>query len=224
MVNTIITAILSFLLDIARAEGLLFSAPFINLDMLWVVIPIYLGWFFAEFFQEKRGTSLGNAISNGTIAFWVGADWARTTLRTRAEQHLAMNLAFFGKIFMAVIMFAYGLFIIIQGIKARKMIHYAGRIRVVTYFVLMLTPLFYGHGTNNLLYSIIAMFVFFPVFYYLIELIDYLVPDTAAIREEIEALEGRKGSGLNEPFSNIGSDFGPGMGQKGTRHRSNKPF
>lgn len=213
MVNAIISAVLSFLLDITRAEGLLFSAPFVNLEMLWVVIPIYLGWFFAEFFQEKRGTSLGNAISNGTIAFWVGADWARTTLRIRTEQHLALNVAFFGKMFMAFIMFAYGLFIIIEGIKAKKMIHYAGRIRVVTYFVLMLTPLFYGHGTSNLIYSIIAMFVFFPAFYYLIELIDYLVPDTAAIREEKDRSEG-----------SMGPDFSSGIGQTGTGPKSNKPF
>ena len=213
MVNAILSTVLTFLLEIVKAEGNLFAYPFINLDVVWVAIPIYLGWFFAEFFQEKRGTSLGNAISPGTIAFWVGADWARTTLRMKAEQELAFSIAFFGKLFMAFIMFAYGLFIIIEGIKARKMIHYAGRIRVVTYFVLMLTPLFYGHGTSNLMYSIIAMFVFFPAFYYLIELIDYLVPDTAAIREEKDRFGG-----------NMGSDFSPGIGQTGAGSQTNRPF
>jgi hypothetical protein len=221
--NAILSTVLTFLFDIVKAEGNLFAYPFINLDVLWVVIPIYLGWFFAEFFQEKKGTSLGNAISNGTIAFWVGADWARTTLRIKAEQHLAFNLAVLGKLFMAAIMFAYGMFIIIEGIKAKKMIHYAGRIRVVTYFVLMLTPLFYGHGTGNLIYSIIAMFVFFPVFYYIIELIDYLVPDTAAIREDTEGFGEKPSSGLNEPFNTIGSsNIGLGLNQQG--NQPNKPF
>ncbi|MCX6706883.1 MAG: hypothetical protein NT001_01960 [Candidatus Woesearchaeota archaeon] len=219
MVNIIISTVLTFLLEIVKAEGNLFAYPFINLDVLWVVIPIYLGWFFAEFFQEKRGTSLGNAISNGTIAFWVGADWARTTLRVKAGEALAFNIAFLGKMFMAFMMFVYGMFIIVEGIKAKKMIHYAGRIRVVTYFVLMLTPLFYGHATGNLIYSIIAMFIFFPAFYYLIELIDYLVPDNAAIREETEGFGEKPTSGLNEPFSTIGTNLTTPSGSP-----PNRPF
>jgi hypothetical protein len=74
----------------------IFVAPTRNFNMLWILIPIYLGWIFADFFQEKKGTSLGNAISNATIALWAGIDWIRTTVNgiiAGAETHWAAMLA-----------------------------------------------------------------------------------------------------------------------------------
>ncbi|MBI4176857.1 MAG: hypothetical protein HY516_00660 [Candidatus Aenigmarchaeota archaeon] len=47
----------------------LFFAPFAkgNADILWIIIPIYISWALAEYYQEKTGTSIGNAISNGFV-------------------------------------------------------------------------------------------------------------------------------------------------------------
>ena len=180
----IFKSIFGFIGELAAAWGNLFSAPFINFDMLWIIIPVYLNWFFAEYFQEKKGTSLGNAISNGTIALWVGADWARTNLRLRAEQYLPFDAIFFSKLFLAILMLAYGVFVIVQGIRARKFIHFMGRIRVVTYLILVFTPLFYGVILpEDYLICLLAIIVFFPVFYFTVELIDKLTPDNAAIKE-----------------------------------------
>lgn len=199
--------ILSFIWELTKTWLDLFRAPFMDINMLWVIVPVYLSWFFAEFFQEKRRTSLGNAISNGTIALWVGADWMRTTIRLRTEQALAFNLAFFAKIAMAALMFVYGFFIIIEGVRAKKITHVIGRIRVVTYFVLMFTPLFYGYvKPDKYAFSILAIFVFLPVFYFLIELIDKLTPEPAAIKEEEEGLAEKGIKGLGE--------IGPGLGEQ----------
>ena len=33
----------------------IFAAPFENPDMLWIIVPIWASWLFAEFFQEKKG-------------------------------------------------------------------------------------------------------------------------------------------------------------------------
>ena len=59
----------------------LFVAPFKNLDMLWLLIPIWATWFFAEFFQEKQGTSMGNAITNAVVVVWGSVDCSRQTVR-----------------------------------------------------------------------------------------------------------------------------------------------
>src|SRR3989338_10149689 len=59
----------------------LFAAPFSRPDMLWVIIPIWGVWVFSEFFQEKKGTSFGNAITNGAVMLFVGVDWIRHIAR-----------------------------------------------------------------------------------------------------------------------------------------------
>ena len=75
----------------------IFVAPFTNPDMLWILIPIWVGWIFADFFQEKKGTSLGNAISNGVLALWAGLDWIRTSIRAVQAGDSAHWLSWLGK-------------------------------------------------------------------------------------------------------------------------------
>ncbi len=115
-----------------------FGAPFINYEVLWILTPVYLSWIFTEFFQEKSGTSIGNAISNGVVALWAGMDWLRTT--TRIWHTLSAGMAF-GLVAICVVVIGYGLFIIVNGMKVKEIVKYVGRIREVTYVVMMFTPL-----------------------------------------------------------------------------------
>jgi len=159
----------------------LFLAPAKDPNMLWILVPVYLNWFFSEFYQEKKGTSFGNAISNAFIAIWSGFDWARTVMSTRQTGVPAAHFEL--KIGIAGVMLLYGAYIMFQCIKARKNIIMLGRIRVVTYVVLMITPLFYG--VVPLSFQIIfVMLLFFPLYYFIIEFIDILVPDPKAFVED----------------------------------------
>ncbi len=161
----------------------IFISPLKNLDMLWIIVPIWLSWFFAEFFQEKKGTSLGNAISNGGIMIWVGIDWTRYLVRLLSDGTMKFSWLASAKFFFALAVTIIGLLIVIQGIKQKSFIHFAGRIRVVTYILLMFSPIVYG--VLPLSWKVIlAMVVFFPVFYYLIELIDYYTPTPKAYEEK----------------------------------------
>lgn len=175
--------IIIYFVNLFRDWLLIFLAPLKNSDMLWIIIPIYLGWFTAEFFQEKRGTSLGNAISNGVIPLWASADWMRTLLRSS----LYHDALFYFKVLLAAGMFAYGLYIIVSGIKAKEQTKFIGRIHVVTYVMIMLTPIFYG--TIKVSFdSFLAMLLFSPLFYFIIEAIDVLVPDPRALsKDSLEA-------------------------------------
>ncbi|MBS3101965.1 hypothetical protein J4458_00790 [Candidatus Woesearchaeota archaeon] len=160
----------------------IFVAPFENLNMLWVLVPIYLGWLFTEVFQEKKGTSIGNAISNGVIALWVGIDWTRTTTNALIEGTKMTWKQIAGKFLVAVFVLLYGIFIIYKGAKGKALTKYIGRIRIVTYIVIVFTPIFYNvvELTWQFVFSVV---LFFPLGYFVIEMIDRIIPDPESLKE-----------------------------------------
>jgi hypothetical protein len=96
------------------------------------------------------------------------------------------------KFIIAGVAFIYGLVIILQGIKAKRFIHYFGRIREVTYILVMATPIIYGIIEIN--WSVVAAIImFFPIFYIIIELICRYTPNPRAIEED-EAKESKPSS------------------------------
>ena len=161
---------------------MVFAAPLKNSEMLWVLIPVYVGWAFTEFYQEKKGTNLGNAIANGAIPLLVGFDWARQVV-TRALDERVFDHVFFSKLTIAFVACAYGLLVVYHGIKAKSKVKLFGRIRIVTYVVLILTPIFYGvvEPSFRLLGAVL---LFFPLYYIVIEIIDFIIPDPKSIKEE----------------------------------------
>lgn len=158
----------------------IFAIPFMSIDSIWLIVPVWLSWFFAEFFQEKEGTSFGNAISNGVVPLWAGIDWMRQITQGLLMNHSPMTFLIFMKYFVSLIAVAFGMIIIIAGIRGRDYVHFAGRIRVVTYFVVMLTPLIYDLIRPNFNYFI-SILLFFPIFYFLIEFIDEKTPKPKAV-------------------------------------------
>lgn len=198
---------LLYVWDLLKIWASLFAAPFTNLEMLWIIIPTYLNWIFADFFQEKRGTSLGNAISNAAIILWVSIDWTRTSIRFFSNKvitnwHLASN------IIVSIAVFLFGAWIVYDGIKGKNIIHHIGRIRIITYIVLMITPLVYA-SSIPIGKSIIAMIVFFPAYYYVIELLNHFLPDPVSIREGKEKSDISAGfdAGLSDINSQTGRDL-----------------
>lgn len=175
----------SSFLDLLGTWGSLFIAPLKNLNMLWIIIPIYLAWIFTEFYQEKKGTSLGNAISNGVVVLWAGVDWARQIVGQLVDKTLLIGLDFFAKMFLAILVFIYGILIIVEGAKGKRITRFIGRIREVTYVVLMLTPIFYG--TVQFSFKVLfAIILFFPLFYGIVEVIDRITPTPKTYEEEKE--------------------------------------
>ncbi len=206
----------------------IFVAPSQNFQMLWILIPIYLGWIFADFFQEKKGTDLGNAISNGVIPIWAGIDWTRQTVAAIAVSNAAKAsaqlpwTAFASRFAVAAFVLFYGIWIIWEGVLGRQLTKYIGRIREVTYFVIMFTPVIYG-VTPITFQLIFCVILFFPVFYYFVEFLDYLIPDPKSIQENSAAASGNGSSGLE---SNSGGDdpFGSSSSEMSMPSSSNDPL
>jgi hypothetical protein len=179
---------LEFLLDLFLSWLKLFSAPFTNYQLLWIIVPIYLNWIFTEVYQEKKGTSLGNAISNGFVPLWVGVDWGKTTYMMLQAGSIELNSIFWTKMIFSSLMIIYGIIIIILGIRVKKITHVLGKIRVVTYASLMFTPIFYG--IVQLEWKIlIGIAAFFPIFYFLIELIDRKLPDPKTYEDDEKMIQ-----------------------------------
>ena len=90
----------------------IFVAPVKNFSMLWILIPVYLTWFFAEFFQEKHGTSMGNAITNAVVVFWAGFDWSRNTVTKITDGVMQWGVLAFGRIALSVVLISFGIAIV----------------------------------------------------------------------------------------------------------------
>jgi hypothetical protein len=192
-----IVVFFSYIWSLFLIWGGILLAPFIQPSLLWILVPVWLSWFFAEFFQEKKSTSFGNAISNGVVPLWIGIDWTRFLVDGLIDKTLIFNFNIFIKFVICLLVFLYGMFIIIMGIQAVSFTRYFGRIREVTYILVMFTPIIYG-VVDISFNVIISMILFFPLFYYTIEIIDYYVPDPESMKED-----GNSGNNGNNSYNNF---------------------
>ena len=174
---SIIGALFSALWDFFSHWLSIFAAPAKEPEMFWIIIPIWVNWFFTEFFQEKHGTSFGNAVSNGAIAIFASIDWTRYMYRL-IEDGIITRFTFglFLKFLVTVAVFAYGIYVIIASIKAKRIVFFIGRIRWVTYLLVMFTPIVYNVIKMDFT-TLFVIILFFPLYYWLVEIFDRLAPE-----------------------------------------------
>lgn len=172
----------------------LFIAPWTTMDMLWLLIPIWAAWFFAEFFQEKHGTSMGNAITNAVVVIWGSVDCTRQTVKLISAGTVTGFWDIAARFLIVAGILAYGVVIVVLGLKGNKIIKYIGRVREVTYAFAIFTPIFYNAVALTLTH-VIAAVLFFPLFYFAIELLDRYTPNPKAVVEDME--EGGDSSGMD---------------------------
>lgn len=163
--------------------------------MLWILVPLWLSWFFGEFFQEKLGTSFGNAISNAVIVLWAGIDCIRQTLFLIdvGEIHSDVVLRFV----LCGVLLAYGILIIVYGTKTKEKVKRFGRIRDVTYAFAIFVPVLYN-AVSLTWNHFIAAIIFFPIFHYAIELIDIKAPTPKALKSDLNQSETQVSSVLQK--------------------------
>ena len=160
----------------------IFSAPLKQPEMFWIIIPIWINWFFTEFFIEKYGTSFGNAIGNGVIPILASVDWTRYLYRLISEGFIKLTFGVFIKFLLSGVVFVYGIFVIIAGIRIQRIVFYVGRIRWITYVLLMITPIIYNVIKFNFK-TFSVMVLFFPVYWWVIEFFDRITPEPRVYEE-----------------------------------------
>ena len=174
-------AIVDIFVQIVVRFGQILGAPLKQPDMLWIIIPIYLNWIFTDYLQERKGTDFGNAITNGVVQLWVGIDWIRQIIKT-AE----LSALFAAKVTICIFSMVWGLIIMVEGARAKKITHYIGRIREVSYFMIVATPIFYGVIAPDWI-TFAAILLFFPIFYGVGEAFDRLMPAPPGEEESLGA-------------------------------------
>ena len=152
--------------------SIMFVFPLKDLEVLWILIPVWLNLIFTDFFQERHGASLGNAITNGVIQAWVGVDWMRFLWRT--YQGFSGLLAL--KVFLCLVVLLHGVLIVVESLKHSQSVQSWGRVRVTSYVMIMLSPVIYNIVVPSV-YYVFATLLYFPVFYYFLELIEHFVPE-----------------------------------------------
>ncbi len=151
--------------------SLLFVIPFRDPEVLWILVPAWINFIFTDFFQEKKGTSMSNAITNGALMLWVGIDW----LRFLTRHFESVSWLFVFKTILCFTVALVGLIIIIGGIRGKAVMRIVGRIRVASYIMFVLSPLMYAVIEPTLRY-LTAIIIFYPAFYYFFEYIDRKIP------------------------------------------------
>lgn len=163
----------------------IFLAPIFYPHLLWVAIPIYLNLIVTDFLEEKVVTGLNQAMTNAFTVLWVGVDWLRTTSSNYLTPGLSISsvAALIFAAPLSLFLIFYGLAIIVMGVKRSPFTRYLGRVREVSYFLIVLTPIFYGvlELTPMLILTVI---LFLPVFYFAVEGIDRLLPTPEVERFE----------------------------------------
>ena len=189
----------------------LFGAPIKDFNILWIIIPIYVSWFFTEFFQEKKGTGFGNAITNGAVCIWVAIDWFRHITNGLTSGLIDADYTLYVKYGFAGFILIFGIIVIVKGLQRKKFAHFAGRIRVISYILIMFTPIIYQTAEIKAI-NIIPIFVFFPLFYFFLEIIVRIIPDSKAFEEDIGESNEKKSEPLNfdskPSFDDKKLDFG----------------
>ena len=167
-----------------------------DFNMAFAVIPIYLGWFISDYYQERKGTSFGNAIANDFMGLWVGIDWIRNSYNIYIEAQTPSLGFMIVKLLIAVGMLGYAFVVMRAAARGQKIVHYIGRIREIAYFAIVFTPIVYEVVPLDGL-TLAAAVLFFPIVYGLAEFVDYyfLPPSGAELAEESEAAqsEGEQG-------------------------------
>jgi hypothetical protein len=166
---------LIFLWDLFKEWIFIFISPKENFEILWIIIPIWITFIFTEIFQEKKGTGLGNAVTNGVVLLWVGIDWIRYLIRNYSSGLIIFDYTLVLKFFLCAFLLFLGGFIMYYGIKGRRYIAFIGRVRETSYLMLMFSPIIYGIISFSWK-NILAIILFFPFFYFIIEMIDRYTP------------------------------------------------
>ncbi len=160
----------------------IFAAPVQEPEMFWILVPIWINWFFTEFFMEKHGTSFGNAVSNGVMPILASVDWTRYLYRLLADNAIRFTFVVFLKFLLTAVVFGYGAFVIVAGIKIRKIVFFIGRIRWITYVLVMVTPIIYNVIRFDF-QTFLAIVLFFPLYYWIIEFFDRITPEPRVYNE-----------------------------------------
>lgn len=151
----------------------LFLLQLQEVQFFWLIIPIFFIGIVTDKYQEEFKTSLGNAISNGTLILFSAFSWLEIIISrvgTYPNEFVFSQLLFSG------IIATYGISIILSGFRKGVFAQTYGRIRVVTFMLIFFTLMIYSPLLYNFT-TIIAFVLLFPLYYFIITKLVSILPN-----------------------------------------------
>lgn len=143
-------------------------------NFLWIVVPIFFIGIITDKYQEEFKTSVGNAISNGTLILFTGFSWIQLILsRTNFPIDYTISQLLF-----SIFIIIYGFSIIASGFKTGKFAVTYGRIRVVTFLLVYFSIMIYYQELYNFLSILFFVFIF-PFYYAFITEMIRIMPNSS---------------------------------------------
>ncbi|MFP4401979.1 MAG: hypothetical protein ACLFPL_02005 [Candidatus Nanoarchaeia archaeon] len=145
-------------------------------QFFWLIIPIFFIGIVTDKYQEEFETSLGNAISNGTLILFTAFSWIDVIL---SRVGVLPNEFVFSQLLFAGLIIMYGVAIILSGFRKGIFAKTYGRIRVVTFMLIFFTLMIYSPFLYNFT-SIISFVIIFPLYYLVVTKLISILPSPKA--------------------------------------------
>ena len=154
------------------------AEAFSQSDFLWIIVPIFFIGIITDKYQEEFGTSIGNAISNGALIIFTGFSWLQIiTSRFDFPPSITLSQSIF-----ALLIIVYGFVIIASGFNTGRFAQVYGRIRVVTFMLIVFTMMVYVPLLYNFI-TIVLYVLLFPFYYAFITELIKILPSAGSGRK-----------------------------------------
>lgn len=151
---------------------------FQDANFLWLLIPIFFAGIITDKYQEEFGTSIGDALSNGTMIIFTGFSWMEI-ISSRISFDLSIQMS---QYLLTWIIIAYGFLIIASGFGTGRFARKYGRVRVITFMLLFITIMIYIPLLYNFV-SVVLFVLLFPFYYaFITELVKVLPSATDSVK------------------------------------------
>jgi hypothetical protein len=125
----------------------LVRTPFLHLEMVWGIVPLYFGWLVNELTSNKA--SYRTALQTGFSFMWAGANWMYHYLsaRPRSAPALTLDALFAVNVFVTVLVIAVGFVALVSGLRRKYPpgASFLGHSRFANYFMILIFPIQSGY-------------------------------------------------------------------------------
>lgn len=214
---------MGFLDEMLTGAGHILKAPFVDISVLWIILPLIILWFVLEiYFDTHKKEKLGwnTALGNGISMFWITVELMR---------HLFENsfAAFAWPKFGAVsFIFAYALFISYVSFthKLSAKLTYALAAPTPVYFFSGIAVM-WAHGSLIISLPVLVDLMILFILIILVELIlRKVLPESEKDEEETAATGTGFGSAFGKADDFSSPEFSPGIEESSSAEKEKGAF
>lgn len=125
----------------------LVRTPFLHMDLMWGVVPLYFGWILNELTSAKA--TFKTAVNTGFSFLWAAAHWTYQLFAERPVGAPRLNLSLLTAVNVAVTVcvFGVGLVALVSGLRRKfpRCGSFLGHARLSHYFMIAIFPMQSGH-------------------------------------------------------------------------------